>query len=86
MITNELISEYLISELNWPNKETIPIVRVNKFTNRTNDSIYVDHDILFKKYNSDKLYQYMTSIIYIIYLTDIRDFLRDKNLNYIVND
>lgn len=83
MISNEIISDYMMSNLLWYNKETIPVIQIKK-VQESDMFLKIEHDILFKTSHSDKLNKYLTGISCTIMITDVKKYLREKNLNSIL--
>lgn len=83
-MTNEVLSNYLLGKITWANKETTPIVRVH-FFDKVNDKVDIIHSVLFKRKDEDTIYPYFDKIKCSVYIDDIIQFTREKNLNQLLH-
>jgi hypothetical protein len=82
-MNKEIISQYLLSRLCWPNKDTIPDIKINELRIES-DNIHINHDVLFKSIGSNEYKKYFSSIECIVWKRDITNFIREKNINDLI--
>ena len=77
--------DYLESRLLWSNKETVPSIEILS-VNESIDTFTIIHNVNFNKIGEKEQYRYFSNISCMVLKTLFQEFLRDKNLNSILND
>ncbi len=81
----QIYKDYLESRLCWSNKETTPSIEILSIDEK-NETFTIKHNVNFKKIGEVKKYKYFSNISCTVHKTLFQEFLRNKNLNQLIND
>ena len=81
----QLYRDYLESRLTWSNKETVPSIEILSVKENI-DTFTIIHNVNFNKIGEKEQYRYFSNISCMVQKSIFQEFLRDKNLNLILND
>lgn len=81
----QLYRDYLESRLTWSNKETVPSIEILSVKENI-DTFTIDHNVNFNKIGEVKKHKYFSNISCTVHKKLFQEFLRNKNLNQLIND